>query len=221
MTELTFAADVTSAPRSRSRRMTSGDMANALLALVVLLFVAPMMIAIALSIRAQDGGPALFRQRRVGRDGRVFECLKFRTMVVDSETMLAQRLAADPLAREEWTRIRKLRDDPRVTPAGRFLRRASLDELPQLINILRGDMGLVGPRPIMEEEIALYGVHLRHYCAVRPGMTGLWQVSGRNQLSFRRRVVMDVAYVRRRRLALDLKILARTLPVVFLQRGSS
>lgn len=187
---------------------------------LLLIFVAPLMATAAAAIFLQDGGPVLFRQKRLGRGGRSFSCLKFRTMAVAAEDQLKALLDRDPAARGEWTAARKLRHDPRITPVGRFLRRSSLDELPQLFNVLAGDMSLVGPRPIVSEEIDRYGVHYRHYCAVRPGLTGLWQVNGRNNVSFRRRVVMDVAYVRARCLTLDISILAKTVPAVLLQRGS-
>jgi lipopolysaccharide/colanic/teichoic acid biosynthesis glycosyltransferase len=185
-------------PQARDRLRRALDVC---LASALLLFVAPMMVAIALVIFLQDRGPVLFRHKRLGRGGREFYCLKFRTMKVEAEA-------------------RKLRDDPRITGLGHFLRRSSLDELPQLFNVLRGEMGLVGPRPIVADEIVQYGVHFRHYCAVRPGLTGLWQVNGRNNVSFRRRVVMDVAYVRTRCLTLDIGILAKTVPAVLQQRGS-
>jgi lipopolysaccharide/colanic/teichoic acid biosynthesis glycosyltransferase len=220
MTGVTLFADRARTAQALARKRSRPDVADVLLALALLAFAAPLMIVIALSIWLQDGGPVLFRQPRVGRDGRAFDCLKFRTMAEGAEDLLAQRLARDAGARQDWAQNRKLRDDPRVTPIGRFLRRSSLDELPQLFNIVRGEMRLVGPRPIMQDEIDLYGVHFRHYCAVRPGITGLWQISGRSDLSFRRRVVLDVAYVRRRDLRLDVEILLCTLPVVLLQRGA-
>lgn len=167
-----------------------------------------------------DGGRVFFAHERVGRGGRPFPCLKFRSMTPDAAQRLEALLASDPQACAEWGRDHKLRNDPRVTRVGAFLRRSSLDELPQLFNILIGDMSLVGPRPIVADEIAKYGVHYRHYCAVRPGLTGLWQVSGRNDVTYRRRVVMDVAYARRRCLLLNLEILLRTVPAVVLRRGS-
>jgi lipopolysaccharide/colanic/teichoic acid biosynthesis glycosyltransferase len=204
-------------PQARDRLRRALDVC---LASALLLFVAPMMVAIALVIFLQDRGPVLFRHKRLGRGGREFYCLKFRTMKVEAEAQLKELLAQNPQARGEWAAARKLRDDPRITGLGHFLRRSSLDELPQLFNVLRGEMGLVGPRPIVADEIVQYGVHFRHYCAVRPGLTGLWQVNGRNNVSFRRRVVMDVAYVRTRCLTLDIGILAKTVPAVLQQRGS-
>jgi lipopolysaccharide/colanic/teichoic acid biosynthesis glycosyltransferase len=218
--------DVAGAGRSSRPHRTGrplrmwGDYLAQPLAALTLIFMLPLFLLIAFLVVLQDGGPVLFRHRRIGMGGKPFDCLKFRTMGVASEHRLQELLTREPAARSEWIRTHKLRRDPRVTPLGRFLRKASLDELPQLINIIRGDMTLVGPRPIVEAEIPLFGVHFRHYCAVRPGITGLWQVSGRNNLSFRRRVVLDVAYVRAKCLRLDLTILAKTIPVVLWQRGS-
>jgi exopolysaccharide production protein ExoY len=190
-----------------------------LLVLGIALFILPLMIGIALAIRAHDGGPVFFRHRRVGRNGKAFYCMKFRTMSVDAEARLKELLATDPAARAEWARDFKLRHDPRVTPIGRFLRRSSLDELPQIFNLMRGEMNLVGPRPIVEAEIVRYGWRYRHYCAVKPGITGLWQVSGRNDVSYRARVAMDSLYARRRCTLLDIRILAATLPAVLSKRG--
>lgn len=187
---------------------------------LALIFVAPLLAVIALLVRLGDDGPVFYRQERIGRGGQPFNCLKFRTMAVDAEQRLQQLLAHDPQAAAAWSLDHKLKDDPRITPIGAFLRRSSLDELPQLLNVLRGDMSLVGPRPIVASEAARYGIHFRHYCAVRPGLTGLWQVSGRNDVSYRERVVMDVAYVRGRCIRLDMKILAATLPAVLTRRGS-
>ena len=192
---------------------------NFSVALLALIFLAPVMLAVAIGIFMQDGGPVIFAHRRIGRDGRDFHCLKFRSMARDAEQRLAQLLAADPIARAEWAADHKLRDDPRVTRLGLFLRKSSLDELPQLINVLRGEMSLVGPRPIVEAEIAKYGRRFAAYCAVTPGITGLWQVSGRNDTSYRRRVAMDSLYARRRSVLLDARIMACTVPVVLSRRG--
>jgi lipopolysaccharide/colanic/teichoic acid biosynthesis glycosyltransferase len=190
------------------------------IAALAVLFAAPLLIALAAAIYLQDGGAPVFAQSRVGLGGRRFRCLKFRTMVVNSNERLEQLLASNPAAREEWERDQKLRDDPRITPLGRFLRKSSLDELPQLFNVLAGDMAIVGPRPIVEAEVHRYGRRFRDYCAVRPGITGLWQVSGRNDVSYRRRVAMDVAYTRSKCLRLDMKILLATVPVVLMRQGS-
>jgi undecaprenyl-phosphate galactose phosphotransferase len=184
-------------------------------ALIVVLL--PVMAVLGVLVRL-DGGPALFRHQRMGRGGRPFGCLKFRTMVPDSEAMLARVLAQDAEMRLEWEQTRKLRRDPRVTPVGRFLRKTSLDELPQLFNVLRGDMGLVGPRPVVASELDRYGRSARRYTAVRPGITGLWQVSGRSDTDYGRRVALDAYYVREQSLQLDFLILLRTVRVVL--RGS-
>lgn len=193
---------------------------DACAALALLVFCAPLMGLIALAIKAQDGGPVLFRHVRCGRDGRAFGLWKFRTMRVDAAERLAALLEEDPNAEAEWHRTRKLRRDPRVTRLGRVLRRSSLDELPQLLNILRGDMSVVGPRPVMADELSAYGPARAQYEAVRPGVTGLWQVSGRNALSFEERVRLDSAYVSGWSLRADAVILARTVPVVLTAQGA-
>ena len=191
-----------------------------LIATAAFIFFAPLFVLVALLVKVEDGGPVFFAQERIGRGGKLFRCLKFRTMATDADVQLRELLARDPVARREWDRDHKLKDDPRITRVGRFLRESSLDELPQLLNIIKGEMSLVGPRPIVPAEAPRYGRHIKRYCAVRPGLTGLWQVSGRNDVSYRERVVMDVAYVRGRCLWLDLKIIARTVPAVLLRRGS-
>lgn len=208
--------------RSASARDVNlrGRVLDLLVSPLLLLFVAPMLIAIGTAIYMQDRGPILFSHNRIGRNGRMFRCLKFRTMVVDADARLAALLATDPRARAEWEQDRKLRSDPRVTRLGAFLRRSSLDELPQLLNVLLGHMSLVGPRPIVEAEIERYGSRFPHYCAVRPGITGLWQISGRNDVCYRRRVAMDVLYARSKSLWIDIWILLRTIPAVLLKRGS-
>jgi lipopolysaccharide/colanic/teichoic acid biosynthesis glycosyltransferase len=193
---------------------------NATVAILILLFCTPLLVLVALSIFVYDGGPVLFAHRRIGRDGRTFRCLKFRSMAVDAEARLERLLATDAAARREWQADHKLRSDPRITPVGGFLRKTSLDELPQLFNVLRGEMSLVGPRPVVQDEARRYGRRFAHYCAVRPGITGLWQVSGRNDVSYGRRVALDVLYTRHKSLRLDLSILLRTVPAVLLRSGS-
>jgi len=205
---------------SPAREDLARDVMQKTIAVGLLVFLLPLMIFIALAVRLQDGGPALFKHRRVGLNGAAFRCWKFRTMRVDAEARLAELLAGDPEARSEWERDQKLRNDPRITPLGRFLRKSSLDELPQLINLLRGEMNLVGPRPIVEAEIARYGWRYKHYQSVKPGITGLWQVSGRNAVDYRTRVAMDALYATRRSLGLDLRIIASTAPAVLFSRGS-
>ncbi|GAA4773505.1 sugar transferase [Stakelama sediminis] len=189
-------------------------------ALVALIFFLPVMVLIALAIYAQDRGPVVFAHQRLGQNGRRFPCLKFRSMVNDADRVLRDVLSSNPAMRAEWDRDHKLRDDPRITPLGNFLRRTSLDELPQLINILRGDMSLVGPRPIVEGEIPRYGRYIRNYYSVRPGLTGIWQVSGRSNVTYRRRVAMDVVYARCASLGLNIRILLATVPAVLTSRGS-
>jgi lipopolysaccharide/colanic/teichoic acid biosynthesis glycosyltransferase len=225
MAEFSYVGELAGRMRARVARRRSvaaalADLMHAIIVLTVALFVLPLMLAIALAIFAQDGGPVLFRHRRVGRNGQPFYCMKFRTMAVDAEARLADLLASDPAARAEWDMDFKLRNDPRVTPIGRFLRRSSLDELPQLFNLMRGEMSLVGPRPIVEAEIPRYGWRYKHYCMVKPGITGLWQVSGRNDVSYRRRVAMDCIYARRKSAWLDICVIAATLPAVLAKRGS-
>ena len=193
---------------------------NAALALLGLLFVLPLMVAVALAIWVQDRGPVLFAHRRVGRGGKSFYCLKFRSMALDAEARLQELLANDPVAAAEWEADHKLRNDPRVTPLGAFLRKTSLDELPQLFNVLRGEMNLVGPRPIVDAEIEKYGSRFRHYCAVKPGITGLWQVSGRNDVSYRERVAMDCLYAKKHNAMLDAWVLFATIPAVLARKGS-
>ena len=173
----------------------------------------PLILVIVLLMRKGDGS-VIYRHRRVGRGGRMFSCLKFRTMIPDADQVLRDLLESDPALRAEWVRDHKLRHDPRVTRLGRFLRRTSLDELPQLVNVLRGEMSLVGPRPVVREELLRYGRNVGTYLAVKPGITGLWQVTGRNDTDYRRRVVLDTYYVRNQNLLLDLYILAKTTGVV-------
>lgn len=193
---------------------------NFLIALVALIFLSPLMITVAFLVYAQDGGPAVFAHRRLGKGGRHFRCLKFRSMAIDAEERLADLLARDADARAEWEKDHKLRNDPRVTKLGAFLRKSSLDELPQLFNVLRGEMSLVGPRPIVDAEVPKYGRRFARYCAVKPGITGLWQVSGRNDTSYRSRVAMDCVYAEHRSALLDAKIIFATVPAVLLSRGS-
>jgi exopolysaccharide production protein ExoY len=190
-----------------------------LLAFAILLAGSPLMLVFARVIR-QDGGPALFAHYRVGCGGRLFRCMKFRTMRPDAERALREVLESNPVLRAEWDLHYKLANDPRVTEFGKWLRRTSLDELPQLLNVLRGEMALVGPRPITIAELRRYGAARSHYLSVVPGITGLWQVSGRNAISYEQRVELDQRYVKNRSSWLDCKILAKTVLVVLTGRGA-
>lgn len=195
-------------------------MLDVVLAAMLLVFLAPVLMIVAGLVWITDPGPIVFAHRRIGRDGRSFDCLKFRSMCVDAEQRLRDLLDSDPDLRAAWERDHKLPRDPRVTRIGAFLRVTSLDELPQLFNVLRGDMSLVGPRPIVEAEVRRYGRYIRHYCSVKPGLTGVWQISGRSSTTYRRRVAADVLYARLRSLELDMRILAATVPAVITGRGS-
>ena len=179
-------------------------------------FVLPLVLLFGLMVR-RDGGPAFYVQDRIGLDGRVFRLWKLRTMVVDADAELAAHLAADPALKAEWDETQKLKADPRITAVGRLLRKTSLDELPQLWNVFRGDMSLVGPRPMLPEQRALYPG--RAYYRMRPGLTGPWQVSDRNQSSFAGRAEFDSDYARRMSLPTDLAIMLLTVWVVLRGTG--
>ena len=182
--------------------------------------VSPLLVYIAYRIKKDDPGPVIFKHMRVGKNGKQFPCYKFRSMCVDAKQMLEKHLKENPEARIEWERDFKLKNDPRVTPIGEFLRRTSLDELPQIFNVLKGEMSLVGPRPIVKEEVPRYGKHIKKYYSVKPGITGLWQVSGRSDISYPERVALDVEYVVNRNLLKEIKILINTFDVVFRKKGA-
>jgi exopolysaccharide production protein ExoY len=189
-------------------------------AVIGLSLFAPLFLACYLLVRAGVGGPVIFRHRRIGFGGREFDCLKFRTMAADAERRFEQHLAADPDAAREWMKNHKLQDDPRVTRIGKILRRTSLDELPQLFNILKGEMSLIGPRPIVVEEIPKYREYFTVYAGGRPGLTGLWQVKGRNETTYAQRVAFDVDYLRNWSFTRDLAILLMTFRRVIEGRGA-
>lgn len=193
------------------------DILLSTLGLIVLL---PIGLGVALAVRLDSAGPILFAHRRVGRGGREFPCYKFRTMVPDAEIVLEQYLRENPKLREEWEKEYKLKGDPRVTRVGAFLRRTSLDELPQFFNVLTGEMSLVGPRPIVEKEIEKYGDAFPDFCLVRPGITGIWQVNGRSDTTYDERVAMDSWYVRNWSIWIDLFYLLKTVKVVVSGRGA-
>ncbi|MBS3648590.1 sugar transferase [Pseudaminobacter sp. 19-2017] len=185
-----------------------------------ILLLSPLLLMLAMLVKFSDGGRVLYGHRRIGRNGQVFQCLKFRTMVENGDEVLSAYFAKNPQSREEWLATRKLQNDPRVTRIGAVLRKLSLDELPQLFNILRGDMSIVGPRPVVKDELELYGAAADCYLKSRPGLTGLWQISGRNDVSYCTRVAFDRHYVENWSFLFDLKIIVKTVPAVFSSRGS-
>jgi len=193
---------------------------DVLVSICALVIAVPFFAVIAVAILAESPGTPIYVQRRVGRGGRTFPLVKFRTMVVEADVVLAAVLGHDPESAAQWVRTRKLPDDPRVTRVGRFLRRYSLDELPQLLNILRGDMSLVGPRPVLHEEIALFGDGADEVLGVRPGLTGLWAVSGRSEIDYVTRAELERTYVREWSLGADAWIILRTIPAVLRKRGA-
>ena len=185
----------------------------------MLLLLSPVMLLLSWLV-SRDGGPIFFGHKRVGNQGALFSCLKFRTMVLDADSVLDSLLANNEQARIEWNSEFKLKADPRITPIGHFLRRSSLDELPQLWNVLTGDMSLVGPRPIVKDELTLYGEDAQYYLMAKPGITGLWQISGRNDVNYATRVLMDSWYVKNWSLWYDVAILLKTINVVFHRDGA-
>ena len=187
---------------------------------LMLLLTLPLFLIVAMILKVTDPGPVIYKQVRVGFGGRRFTCFKFRTMVIDSENVLRALLDDDSGARAECEQNQKFIKDPRVTPVGQFLRESSLDELPQLINVLRGEMSLIGPRPIVPSEIARYGDGLSLYASARPGLTGAWQISGRSDCGYDTQVELDANYVSNWRFSTDLLILLRTLGAVIDRKGS-
>jgi undecaprenyl-phosphate galactose phosphotransferase len=192
------------------------DVLGATISLVLTL---PLFLIVAVGVR-MSGSPVIFSHRRIGRRGEAFDCYKFRSMVPDAERLLGDLLASDPEAKKEWERTHKLRNDPRVTRFGNFLRKSSLDELPQIFNVLKGDMSLVGPRPIVREELERYGNASSYFTAVRPGMTGLWQVVARSDCTYSRRVSLDKLYVKNKSIGFDIWLLWKTIGVVIKRVGA-
>lgn len=189
-------------------------------AIVFFLVCGPLYLLVALGVRLSMGRPIHFWQNRLGEHGQRFRFYKFRSMVHNSDDVLDEFLSRNDMARTEWDTFQKLEKDPRITPIGQLIRKMSLDELPQFWNVLKGDMSLVGPRPCMERQKSLYGKNWEHYCAMRPGITGLWQVSGRNRLPYAKRVELDAHYVSNWSLWLDIKILFKTVRTVITGEGS-
>jgi len=194
--------------------LTSKRIVDIALALSAIVLLAPLLIICFVATVVASPGSALFRHKRVGFRGKYFDCLKFRTMVTDAPERLRQLLESDPVAAAEWATSRKLRYDPRVTAIGAILRRSSLDELPQLFNVLKGDMSIVGPRPVTDEELVKYSSAAGLYLACRPGITGLWQVNGRSTTTYNKRIACDTFYVRNWSMILDAKILIVTIPAL-------
>lgn len=192
------------------------DLAGGLLLATVF---SPVMLLAAIAIR-RSGAQVLYKHRRIGRGGRPFDCYKFQTMVPNADAVLSALLEKDSELREEWVRDQKLRNDPRITSFGKFLRKTSLDELPQLWNVFRGEMSLVGPRPVVAGEMVKYGRAAKYYLALTPGLTGLWQVTGRNHTSYARRVALDRKYAQTASLYVDIKILLKTVYVVLFRHGA-
>ena len=188
-------------------------------AIALLIFFAPLMVVVFFLVRL-DGGPALFAHERIGKNGIRFMCYKFRSMVPDADRVLKDILVCNEQFRRDWEADQKLRNDPRITRIGVFLRKKSLDELPQLFNVLKGDMSLVGPRPITVDEMERYGGDISYYLKTRPGLTGAWQVSGRNDVSYEERVALDVAYTKNWTFLNDFLILLKTVHVVISGRGA-
>lgn len=207
------------ADRLAPRRSISKRTIDIFGALIGLVFFCPLMMILYALIRL-DGGPALYSQMRVGANGKLFRCWKFRSMVTDAEARLQRLLETDAAARTEWEQEQKLSNDPRITTLGKFIRVTSLDELPQFVNVLKGEMSLIGPRPIIEDEIKRYGDYFFHYQACRPGITGAWQVSGRNDVSYDERVQLDRDYAVQWSLVRDIEILMKTFAIVALRTGA-
>lgn len=193
--------------------LASKRAADIIIALCGIVLLAPFFV-ICYVVVGFSSGPVFFRHKRIGFNGKPFECLKFRTMAVDAQERLRRHLEANPDAAAEWIATRKLRNDPRVTAIGTILRKSSLDELPQLFNVLKGDMSIVGPRPVTEQELGRYSDAVSAYFSCRPGITGLWQVSGRSTTTFQRRVVLDSYYAHNWSMILDAKIIVATIPTV-------
>jgi exopolysaccharide production protein ExoY len=200
--------------------MSPKRFADIVLAITGLVVFAPLLIICFLATVMTSPGPALFRHRRVGFNGKHFDCLKFRTMVTDAPERLRQLLESDASAASEWSANRKLKRDPRVTAFGAILRKSSLDELPQVFNVLKGEMSIVGPRPVTDEELERYATSAGAYLACRPGITGLWQVSGRSSTTYDKRVACDAFYAQNWSMALDAKILIVTIPSLLFADGA-
>lgn len=204
---------------SKSFAMKLRTFRDVLLSCVILTCLFPVLVILVI-VLVREGRPIIYQQQRVGEKGRHFYVLKFRTMVPNADALLENLFLEDEERRREWEKDQKLKSDPRITAVGRFLRKTSLDEIPQLINVIKGEMSLVGPRPVLQEELVKYGRSSRFYLKQKPGITGLWQVSGRNDISYRRRVAMDRLYATRGGFFMDFIILLRTIFTVLRPRGA-
>ena len=181
----------------------------------------PVFFLIAIAIRLTSSGKIIYSHERIGRGGKSFRCFKFRTMYKDADLRLNRVLAKNPALRQEWEKQRKLKKDPRVTPIGHFLRRTSLDELPQFWNVLRGDLSVVGPRPVVRSELeTYYGIKAKRILSIRPGLTGLWQVSGRNDTTYLTRILLDEMYIEKQTFLLDLRLVLKTIPTMLFSKGA-
>lgn len=206
---------------ARIKHIPTKRIFDVLFSLSALSLLLPVLIPLALFVTVSTRATPIYRHRRVGRGGRPFTCYKFRSMKKGADTQLVELLQNDLQLKEEWERTRKLKDDPRVTKFGRFLRKSSLDELPQFINVLKGDLSVVGPRAVELEEIENHiGEAAEKILTIRPGLTGLWQISGRSDTSYKKRIDFDRTYVDRRSLWMDLQIVAKTIPLMFNGKGA-
>jgi exopolysaccharide production protein ExoY len=191
-----------------------------LFSIFILLLTAPLFLIISATIKFTSPGPVYYVSRRLGKGGRIIKCFKFRTMCIDAEEKLSHILQADSKLRMEWKKYSKLKDDPRITGIGRLLRKSSLDELPQFLNVLTGDLSVVGPRPFVHKEIKKYRVKKEKLLSIRPGITGIWQTSGRNLLTFEERLNLDEIYLEKQSFLLDLKLIWKTILMMFFPKGA-
>ena len=218
--ELRESREITPAMRKRKISRALKRVFDLGLGSLMLLVFGPLILLFAILVRMQDGEKAIFSQDRYGLNGKTFKCLKLRSMVPDAKERLEEILATNPDLKKEWDETQKLIDDPRVTKLGRFIRKTSIDELPQLINVLRGDMSLIGPRPIVANEVEKYGDAFKYYSSVKPGITGLWQIKGRSDTSYPERVALDVEYAQTFSFLGDIKICLITVPVLLGRKGA-
>jgi lipopolysaccharide/colanic/teichoic acid biosynthesis glycosyltransferase len=225
-TDRSITSPVTKHPAQKqiSRRRKSQDLKKRLFdivfSLLVLVLCAPLYLCLALTIATTSSGSIFYIQERVGKNHRHFGCIKFRTMIPNADRLLSEMMAESAELRQEFSENFKLKSDPRITKIGKFLRTTNLDEFPQFINVLKGEMSIVGPRPLVPEEIERYGTQIDRVLTIRPGITGLWQVSGRNDIPYAERIRIDVSYVKRRSFWLDLRIVIKTVLLTIMPRNN-